>query len=575
MTVEDRTRRRAPRRVTGLVPGLVVGRGAAALVAVVVVLALGAAGCQSSAGNGSTGASGVGAAGVQDNQAASDEGAPQDGGTLVVAVPAETDGWNPTRNTWSGAGAFVGSSVLESLLTMNERAEAVANLLTAWEPNATLDSWTLTLREGVAFQDGEPFDAAAVKLNHDGIDSAPVSGAALKGLIVSTTVLDDHRVQVALSQPWGAFPTSFLAGQSAMMMAPEMLSSPDHGVDHPIGTGPFTFVSWSPGDVFRVKRNPGYWQPGRPHLDQIDFKVITDEASLSAALQTGAVDLITSADPAAAVKLSSTSRVIRDWQLDPAFVMTNTLAEVSGKPNPLSNQHARTALAYATDRDAIAAAVGEGVQVPNSPFSPDNPWGMPADQNGYPDFDPARARDEVAAYEADTGESTLHFTVEVGAGGSTEVLQLLQAQWKDVGIDIDIQPVESAALISDVVGGHYEAAVFAIYTSPDPDQNHYFWSASTAHGEGNISINFTQYTNAPMEADLETGRRSSSVDDRKAAYDDLVRQINAAAVNVWLFYVPHSLIAADDVHGLQQAGALHFANFQPKPWWGDVWKSTS
>lgn len=563
MTVEERRRTRAPRWGAG--------RGRVAVVAAVAAVALVGAACQSSSSEGSS----SGAAGVQDNQGASDEGPPQDGGTLVAAVPAETDGWNPTRNKWSGSGAFVGSSVLESLLTMNEQAEAVPNLLTAWEPNATFDSWTLTLRDDVRFQNGEPFDAAAVKLNLDGIDSAPVSGAALKGLIVSTTVLDDHRVQVALSQPWGAFPTSYLAGQSAMMMAPEMLSSADHGVTHPIGTGPFTFVSWSPGDVFRVEKNPDYWQAGKPHLDQIDFKIISDDASLSAALQTGAVDLITSADPAAADRLSSTARVIRDWQLDPAFVMTNTLAEVSGKPNPLSNQHARTALAYATDRVAVAAAVGDGVLVPTGPFSPDNPWGMPADQNGYPDPDPGRAREEVAAYEADTGESGLHFTVKVGAGGSTAVLQLLQAQWKDVGIDIEIQPVESAALISDVVGGHYEAAVFAIYTSPDPDQNHYFWSAATAQGEGNISINFTQYTNPQMEAALEAGRRSSSVDDRKAAYDGLVRQINAAAVNIWLFYVPHTLIASTDVHGLQQAGALHFANFQPKPWWGDVWKSAS
>jgi len=255
--------------------------------------------------------------------------------------------------------------------------------------------------------------------------------------------------------------------------------------------------------------------------------------------------------------------------------MTNTLPVVSGKPNPLSNQHARTALAYATDRDAIAATVGVGVKVPTGPFSPDNPWGMPAEQNGYPDVDPAKAREEVAAYEADTGESSLRFTVKAPAGGSTEVLQLLQAEWKDVGIEIDIEPVEAAALISDVVGGHYEAALFGIYTSPDPDQNHYFWSASTAQGEGNISINFTQYTTPEMERDLDVGRRSSSVDERKAAYDDLVHQINGAAVNIWLFYVPHSLIAANDVHGLQQAGALHFANFQPKPWWGDVWKSTS
>jgi peptide/nickel transport system substrate-binding protein len=543
----------------------------------VVALAAVASGCSSSgsgSGSGSSADPTADAAGVQDNGLADDGGTPVDGGTLVAAVPAETDGWNPTRNRWSGAGAFVGSTVLESLLTLDEQAAAVPRLLTAWEPNATLDSWTLTLRDGVRFQNGEPFDAAAVKLNLDGIDSAPVSGAALKGLIVGTTVIDSHVLRVDLSQPWGAFPTSFLAGQSASMMAPEMLRSEDHGVSHPIGTGPFTFVNWSPGDVFEVAKNPDYWQEGKPHLDAIEFKVITDEASAAAALKTGAVDMISSGSPATADQLAADYRVIRDWQLDPSFVMTNTLPEVSGQPNPLGNVHARRALAYATDREAVAATVGAGVQIPTSPFSPDNPWGMPADQNGYPDFDQAKARDEVQAYLADTGESSLRFSVIVAGGAGTSVVQQVQSQWKEVGIDIDIETLEAAEVISEVVGGHYQAALFGPYTSPDPDQNHYFWSASTAQGEGNISINFTQYTTPAMEQNLETGRRSSSVAERKAAYDDVVREINDAAVNIWLFYVPHSLIAERNVHGLAQAGSLHFANFQPKPWWGDVWMSS-
>ena len=87
-------------------------------------------------------------------------------------------------------------------------------------------------------------------------------------------MVDDHTVLVDLTQPWAAFPSSFLDGQTSDDDgAGDAQASADHGVKHPIGTGPFTFDSWSPGDTFKVKKNPTYWQAGQPHLDQIEFKV--------------------------------------------------------------------------------------------------------------------------------------------------------------------------------------------------------------------------------------------------------------------------------------------------------------
>ena len=74
------------------------------------------------------------------------------------------------------------------------------------------------------------------------------------------------------------------------------------------------------------------------------------------------------------------------------------------------------------------------------------------------------------------------------------MLQLVQSQWKEVGIDDQIETLEQTAYITKVVTGDYQAAFFRIYSSPDPDQNYYFWSSSTAKGVGNISINFTQFT---------------------------------------------------------------------------------
>ena len=140
-----------------------------------------------------------------------------------------------------------------------------------------------------------------------------------------------------------------------------------------------------------------------------------------------------------------------------------------------------------------------------SPFPPDSPWGLPADQNGYVNFDVEKAKQEVAADLTDTGDSSLSLTL--GGTPDTEqvrLMQLIQSQWQDAGIKVTIETKDAGTFITDVVGGNYQVALFNFYSSPDPDQDHYFWSAATAPGEGGININFTQYTTPQMEADLKS-----------------------------------------------------------------------
>jgi peptide/nickel transport system substrate-binding protein len=500
---------------------------------------------------------------------------PVNGGQMVVAVGAETNGWNPHQDEWAQAGALVGSSVLEPLATTGHDLSAKPWLATSWTPNATFDTWTITLRTGVTFQDGEPFDAAAVKQNLDDASTAALSGEALAGLFKQVSVVDDHTVQVTLTQPWAAFPSSFLDGQSAMMMAPKMLAASGGGQTHPIGTGPFTFVSWQPGGSFVTTRNPTYWQKGLPHLAGLTFKVLTDPTTQASSLQSGDVDMAFTSSAQVANQLTGQFTELRDWSTEPGMAMVNTLAQANGKPNPMANLHARLALAYATNRTAIAAQVGQGVQSGNSPFPATSPWGMPQSQNGYPTYDLAKARQQVAQYEQQTGQSSLELILTgTPDSGTQQLMQILQAQWKQAGIKASLQGVDQATFITQVVSGHYQVAMFTIYSSPDPDQNHYFWSAATAAPEGQVAINFTRYTTPKMEADLKVGRQSPVFATRKAAYDDLVRQLNTAAVNIWTFSTPYSLIAAHDVHGLPSGPtAAPFGNFQPKTFLADLWMS--
>ncbi len=539
-------------------------RGLLTVLAIGLVLGLVAAGCGgSSKGGGST------------SDTIGDEGTPVDGGNLAMAVVGAATGWNPHDSQWAQPSSMIGSAILEPLATIDANLDAVPWLATSFTPNGTYDQWTIALRTGVTFQNGEPFDAAAVKLNIDDATTAPLSSQAVKGLITATTVVDDHTVRVDMSQPWAAFPSSFLNGQSAMMMAPAMLTSPDRGAQHPIGTGPFTFGSWDQATLFKTVKNPTYWQAGLPHLDQLEFHVLPDSTSQSSALQSGDVNMVFTDSAEEANTLASTYTVIKDWGSEPGMILTQTLPDVNGTTNPLSNKNARLALAYATDRQALAAAVGEGVQTGNSPFPPTSKWGLPEDQNGYPSFDVDKAKQYLDQYEQDTGESSLKVTLSAVATIDTQkVAQLVQGQWKEAGIDASIEQLDSSAFISKVVQGNYEAAFFPIYSSPDPDQNFYFWSETTAKGVGQISINFTEFTNPDMQTALQTGRQSPDFATRKKAYDDIVvNQINANAVNIWTYSTPYSLIVSKKVHGLKEASEVPFGNFQPKTWLGELWLS--
>jgi peptide/nickel transport system substrate-binding protein len=507
-----------------------------------------------------------------------DAGEAVDGGFLTIGIPNETDGWNPHRNRWAQAGALVGSSVLEPLAILDENFAAQPWLATSWESNDTYDEWTIELRDDVTFQNGQPFDAEAVKANIDDAIAAPLSGQAMRGVFdqSSVTVEGPYTVKVKLLTPWAAFPTSYLAGQPAFMMAPAMLAAEDGGVAEPIGTGPFKFAEWEQGSQVTVVKNDDYWREGEPHLDKIEFRVIVDHASRETALLARDVDMMITTDIGSVERLEEDHQLVKNWTTVPNQVMANDNPEVKGAFNPASNQHLRLALAHATDRAAIAELIGEGVETPTSPFAPDNPWGRPEDQNGYPAYDIEQAKAEVEEYKSETGEAEA--VIEVT--GSTDpqavqIMQALQSQWAEAGITAKLENIESTTIISRVVSGEYQFALFGHLVSPEPDQNYYFWTSENAPGAGGVNINFSQYKSDTVDAALKQGRDSANPDVRQAAYDAIVDEYNEQALYVWLYWTPFTVVAADDVHGLESLSGIPFANFQPKTFFGQLWMSAA
>jgi peptide/nickel transport system substrate-binding protein len=501
--------------------------------------------------------------------------APVDGGSLVVGVQGDANGWNTHISAPAHAPVLMVSSMLESLAVLGADGTAQPWLATKWTANPTFTEWDVELREGVTFQNGEAFDAAAVVVNTMDAINGLVSGQVVKGLITDAVATGPMTVRFTVAEPWAAFPNSYLSAALSFQQAPSALIAEDKGNENPIGTGPFEFGEWVPGDHLTVTKNTTYWQAGKPHLDEITFRMMTDSNSRASALQSGDLDMMITENPLDAADLEAEGyTVIRDWDTQTEMIVLNTGETAGGEPNPLRNLHARKAIVHATDRDAIAEQVGEGIETITSPFSPDGPWGQPEDQNGYLGFDLEKAKQEVEAYKEETGADSL--VIDLSATTDTEELalaQLVQSQWAEAGIETRIDAIEPASAVGRVISGDYNAQILAIYNAPDPDQLHYFWSSGTIGGDGGININLQQYTTEEIDEALAIGRSEPDPATRKAAYDGIVKDINEAAVNVWLYYTPYTLVADPRVHGLEMAAELPLANFQFKPWFGDVWVS--
>jgi len=524
-------------------------------VAFVVVMAMFAAACGS--GNDSS---------SPDAPATSvpDEGTPKAGGTLKVGITADQNGYNAASARWDPVGNLVGSTIYDSLMKFDADRKVQPNLAQSVTSNADGTVWTITMRPNVTFQDGTPADAEAVKLNIETRKADPLAGSALDP-VQEVRVTGPLTTEVVMKQPWFGYDAT-LAAQGGYLVAPATIN--DTSADaKPIGTGPFAFKSWSKGDSFEVVKNPSYWQADKPYLDGITFTIVPDQTALMAALRAGNVDMVMTDDASSIKTLRSSSdlRSIEDVNAETAYVQMNEAAP------PFDNIHARRALAYATDQQALIDSVGQGIGLQaDSPYTADSQWRV-ADPK-YVTYDTEQATKELQAYTADTGQSKLSFALKLSTGGAfPQVAVALQAQWAAVGIDAQIAQLEQTTFLTDSFLGNYQASIFRNFGYVNPDSNYLFWSSTTAKGIGTGSINFTQTKVPAVDEGLDGARATNDDVQRKAYYDQVQQALNQELPYVWLYHVVWALGARPDVGGLSEPQSLGFGRTDAKPWWTDIW----
>lgn len=462
---------------------------------------------------------------------------------LQTEAPRSMDPANQTA-TYTAAVLY---PMYEGLVEMNQRQEVVPGLATEWDANEDGTVFTFTLREGVTFHDGTPLDADAVVVSFERLLDPEVglAGAGRFQPVIDTVeAVDASTVRFELASPYPAF-LALLTGAQAQVVSP--VAWEDGDLDrNAVGTGPYAFVEWVSGERVVMQANASYWG-GAPEVDRLVWTWSPEDAVMSMSLQAGEADVVGPLPPvfAPVVEANPDVDVMMETGSAVFWISLTTTNE------PLGDPRVRRALNHATDKQGIVDALLRGYGVPaTSPLAPPN-FGFDDSQEGLP-YDPELARELLAEAGVEGG-----FTVNLAVQeADADVAEAIQAQWADIGVDLNIQVMESGvwsdAAFADPEG-KAEDAIDATYAS---------WSTGTLDADGQLrplyhsdswspdGANLGFYENARFDEILDEAASISDADRREELYAEAQEILVQEAPHVYLFYKQALAAKNADVGGI-------------------------
>lgn len=234
---------------------------------------------------GALGRSGVSAAPGATNRS---RGArPQDGATLFIGQPAPFQFLDPQR-TYLSSESSMQQSIFDTLVSFDDSAQFRPMLATEWTSTAP-NEWTFTLRQGVTFHDGTPFNADAVVYNVTRITTPGFQDYAFMAPVDHAEAVDEYTVKIITKSTYPTLPN--LMSQFFIVSPTAMEAGVDEFVKMPIGSGPYTFVDWVPDDHVTLESNETYWG-GAPTIKNVTWRVLPESSTRIAALQAGEIQVL-------------------------------------------------------------------------------------------------------------------------------------------------------------------------------------------------------------------------------------------------------------------------------------------
>lgn len=431
---------------------------------------------------------------------------------LRIGLQEDPDVLDPDQSR-TFVGRIVYASLCDKLVDITPDLEIIPMLATGWEWSDDGTELTMSLREGVTFHDGEPFNAAAVAANIDRSKNLDVSRrkSEVKS-IESWEVVDDYTIRFTLSAPDATLMAQF-ADRAGMMLSPKATEAAgaDFGLN-PVCAGPFVFKERVQQDRIVLEKFADYYRADEINFDSVTFLPIPDTTVRLANLRAGDLHMLErlAATDLASAEADDGLNVERATSLGYQGITIN-IANGPRADNPIGQSAAvRRALSLSIDRNALNQVVFEGAFAPgNQPYAPTSPWYNTA----FPV--PERDIDAAKALLAEAGHAD-GITVEVQVANNpvqTQVMQVIQAMAAEAGITVELAAKEFATLLADQSAGEFVASQIGWSGRVDPDGNiHQFMTA-------NGGLNDADYSNPDMDKALNEARLSNDPTVRKQSYD--------------------------------------------------------
>lgn len=389
---------------------------------------------------------------------------PVAGGTLTIGADADPIGLDPVTLTAFSSYDFT-SLLYTGLLRWTAQMTIEPDLALSYE-QPDPKTYVFKLRQGVKFHNGQDFTAADVKHTFDRIMN-PATASRLRAFYSSVdtvSVIDPHTVKFQLNATDAAFLSNLATSPNGAIVP----AGVENLNTQPVGTGPFAFESYQPNLQFSLTAHKGYYETDLPRLAKVVFKFYKDQATLTSALRSRAIDMTWLKDPkvAAAIARTSPNLVSAPGQTSRTFPIWLNM-----KAKPLNDVRVRRALSLATDRkacvDTILGGSGKvGAMLPESQVGGyDGVSEMP-----YYKHDPAAAKALLAEAGYPDGIDLGNYIIVAANPLDVACAQILQQQWAAAGITVKLTPMETAPLLSMWSSGGWPTLLsVALSWTPDSD----------------------------------------------------------------------------------------------------------
>ncbi|CAH1690773.1 ABC transporter substrate-binding protein [Hyphomicrobiales bacterium] len=473
---------------------------------------------------------------------------PVRGGTLTGSLILTLKSLDPIFGDADTIDRFVFNQIYDPLIRMTDDGKIVPVLATAYRFSEDGRQIFLTLREGVTFHDGTPFNAEAVVFNLNRLRTTkePTTRAGDVAHIADVVALSDNEVRIDLKQPSGSA-LSGLAMEGTLMVSPAAVKK--FGAEYgrnPVGTGPFRFVEWVGQERVVLKANPDYWQKTEkgeklPYLDGVVIRSIPNYATAILELESGGTQLMQGINPQDFDRIAANPnlKLVESPQVTSQMLVFNT------QRAPFSDQRVRQAVALSIDRATLAKAIAGKYGAVYATMMPPSDWVYDASLPGW-GYDPERARKLLAEAGFPNGLDLNLAIIQREPDATTG--QIIQQMMKASGINLKLSIVERQSWIERVVNQKNFDLGMMIGYFPRPDP-HESWGRYFSRDGGN---NWSNHTDAKLYDMIDAAQLETNVDKRKTMYSDIAKRVLDQSFMVFLYARPALQAKANAVQGVEQ-----------------------